>query len=115
MPRFFPFNCSQSLDIGPDEDKEIIPGLHGGDEHQVVAGQVGLNHRADVDDGRFTRGQGLRRHLPAAEKDRVHVESVLFEQSFLFCHPDVALGESQRRVAQADLLEFLADDGRDGT
>jgi len=53
--------------------------------------------------------------LSAAEKDRVHVESVLFEQSFLFGHPNVALGKSQRRVAQADLPEFLADDGRGRT
>ena len=106
----FSFQLFQSLDIGADEDEEIIPGLHGGDEHQIVAGQVGLNHRADVDDGRFAGGQSLRRHLPAAQKDRIDVESVLFEQAFLFGHPNMTLRERQGRVAQADFFELLADD-----
>ena len=61
--------------------------------------------------GGSPRGQSLRRHLPAAEKDRIDVESVLLEQPFFFSHPNMALRESQRRVAQADFLEFLADDG----
>ena len=81
--------------------------LHARDQHEVVAGEIGLNHRADVDDGRFTRGQCLCRYLAAAQENRIDVEAVALEQPLLFSYPDVALGKCQRRIAHGDSFQLL--------
>src|SRR5437867_2590125 len=78
--------------------------LYGRYEHQVVARQVGLNNRDDVDDGRLARGQSLSRNLSSAQKDGIDIQTILFEQAFFFGNPDMALGESQERITEADFF-----------
>src|SRR5262245_50148929 len=98
----------QTGNAGSHEDQLVEFVLHAGHEHEVVASQVGLNHRADVHNRRLAGSQRLGRYLSAAEKNRIDIESVLSKESLFFSDPDVALSEGQRRVAHGDLLDFLA-------
>ena len=101
-------------DTGTSKNDQVIPGFHSGDEHDVVALDRRLNHRADINDGRIAADQSLSRHLSAAEKDGLDFQAVFIEQPLLLGDPNVALAKTQRRIADLDLLEALGvNDCRD--
>ena len=104
---FFAFQLFQAGNAGAHENKLVKFVLHACDQHEVVAGEIGLDHRADVDDGRFAGRQGLRRYLAAAQKNRIDVETVALEQPLLFSDPNVALRKGQRRIAHGDSFQLL--------
>ena len=76
-----------------------------------MAGQRRLNHLADAHERRIAARQGLNRHLPAAEKNRLDIEPVLFEKSFVLRHPNMALAKTEGRITEANLFQFLGNDG----
>ena len=69
-----------------------------------MARQGRLNHLANAHERRIAASQGLNRHLPAAEKNRLDIEPVFFEKSFVLRHPNMALAKSQGRMTEANLF-----------
>ena len=70
--------------------------------------QVRNDDIADRDDGRIAAGERLDRHLPAAQKDQLHVQPILAENSFVLRHPELPLPRADRRITDADLMERLS-------
>src|SRR4030095_7494014 len=90
-----------------DEYDLVILVLHRGNEHEVVAREVRLYDRADVDDGRIAARQCLGCNLSAPQEYGLHLEAVLIEESHLFGHPNIALPETERGIADSDFFKRL--------
>src|SRR5205814_5302111 len=106
-PKFFAFQLLQAGDAGPHEHQLVEFVLHADDEHQIISREISLNHRADVYDRWFAGGERLRRHLAAAQKNRIEFQAVFSKQPLFLRYPDMALGESERRITHRDPLELL--------
>jgi len=50
----------------------------------------------------------LESPVAAAQKYRLDVESVFFEQPLVFCDPDVALAKAERRIANLTFFNSCA-------
>jgi hypothetical protein len=91
-------------DPGLGEDCRIVINFHSGNQRKVKPSQSGLNHLTDTHQRRIAARQCLDRELPAAEKDRLDVEAVFFEQPFVFRHPDMTLAKTERWITESDFL-----------
>src|SRR5215467_2278889 len=107
----FSFELLQFGYAGPREDYLIVVSFNCRHQHEVVAHETGLDYGTDIYDGRIAGNQSLGSHLSAAEKDRLHIQPVLFEKSCFFGHPNVALSETKRGVADADPSKLLGEYG----
>src|SRR5215510_904770 len=104
----FPFELFKVGNSGTGEDDLVILVLHRGNEHEIIAREVRLHHRADVYNRRVSANQSLGRDLTATQEDGLDLETILVEQSHLFGYPDVALTKTQRWITDADFLQGLA-------
>src|SRR6185312_16148111 len=85
------FELLQTCDRGSCEDDLIVLCFDRRDQDEIEACQVGLNHGPDIDDWRVSACECLGRKLTAPQENRLNIESVFFEDSFLLGDPNVAL------------------------
>src|SRR5262245_25444442 len=104
----FSFELLKVGNSGTGEDDLVILVLHRGNEHEVIAREICLHHRANVYNGRVTANQSLGCHLTATQEDGLNLEAILVKESHLFGDPDVALPETERWIADSDFLQGLA-------
>src|SRR5262245_30004323 len=104
----FPFELLKIGNSGTSEYDLIILVFDRGNEHEVIAREIRLHDRANVYNRRVSANQSLGRHLTAAQEDRLDLEAILVEQSYLFGYPDVALTKTQRWITDPDFLQGLA-------
>ena len=90
------------------ENTLVVRVFHRADEHDVMPLQIGNDNIADRDDGRIAAGKRLNRHLPAAQKNQLHVQPILAKNSFILRHPELPLPRADGRIADANLLERLS-------
>src|ERR671912_87068 len=100
----FPFEFFEFGYSGAHENDLIVLGLHRSDQHEWMALETCLHHGADIHDRRVAGDQSQGRGLTAPEEDRLDFESVFIKQAHLLGHPDVALSEAQRWIADTNLL-----------
>src|SRR5499426_1446167 len=105
---FFSFELFKVGNPGTGEHDLVILVFNRGNEHEVVAREIRLHHRANVYDRRVTADQSLGRDLTATQEDGLDLETILVEQSHLFGYPDVALTKTQRWITDADFRQGLA-------
>ena len=89
------------------ENGRVVIDFHAGDQHEIMARQRCLNNLADAHQRRITARQSLDRHLPAAQKNRLDVEAVFFENPLVLGHPDMTLAKTQRWIAEANFFQLL--------
>src|SRR5215510_4090064 len=106
--KIFSFELFKVGNSGTGEHDLVILVLHRGNEHEVIAREIRLHHRADVYNRRVSANQSLGRDLTATQEDGLDLETILVEQSHLFSYPDVALTKTQRWITDPDFLQGLA-------
>src|SRR5215475_3627685 len=106
--KIFSFELFKVGNSGTGEHDLVILVLHRGNEHEVIAREIRLHHRANVYNRRVTANQSLGRHLTASQEDGLDLETILVEQSHLPGDPDVALPKTQRWITDSDFLQGLA-------
>ena len=90
------------------ENTLVVRVFHRGNEHDVMTLQIRNDNIADRHDGRIAAGERLDRHLPAAQKDQLHVQPILAKNSFVLRHPELPLPRADRGITDADLMERLS-------
>src|SRR6266536_4357807 len=103
----FPFELFKTGNSWTGEDDLVILVLHRGNEHEIVAREVRLHDRAEVDDGRIAARQCLGCNLAAPQEYGLDLEAVLIEESHLFGHPNIALPETERWITDSDFFKGL--------
>ena len=98
------FQLFEPRDPGLGEDCRIVINLHSGNQRKVEARQAGLHYLTDAHQRRISARQCLDRELAAAEKDRLDVKAVFFEQPFVLRHPDMTLAKTERWITESDFL-----------
>ena len=73
------FELFQLVDPFAGENDLVIHCFHRGNQNEVVALQAGLDHCANIDDGRIAGHQRLSCHPSAAEKNPLCIQTVLAE------------------------------------
>lgn len=92
---------------GTGKNALVVRVLHRADKNDVMSLQVGDDDIADGHDRRIAAGKSLNRHLAATEKDQLDIEAIFFEQTLVLGDPELRLARTDRRIADADLLQRL--------
>ncbi len=69
--------------------------------------QVGDDDVADRDQRRVAAGKRLDRHLAAAQKNQLDVETVFAKNSIILGDPELRLTRTDRRIADANFVRRL--------